>query len=106
MLAVQTKDNLFKNYSDANISDDVPLHHHRQPLAPVDANVQYQHQAVVHDVFCPDSDFNQLPAAQAVVSPPTHLAIIPQLDGQGLDATEYETVEEEEWINPNPATGL
>ena len=105
-VAVQTEDDLFKNYSDANISDDVPLHHHHPPLAAVDAIVQHQHQAVVHDVFCPDSDFNLLPAAQAVVPLPTHLTIIPQLDGQGLDTTQDETVEEEEWINPNPATGL
>ena len=76
-VAVQTEDDLFNNYSDANISDDVPLHHHRQPLVPVVANVEYQHQAVVHDVLCPDSFFNQIPAAQAVVSPRNHLAIIP-----------------------------
>ena len=97
--AVQTKDDLLITSLDTDNPVDASIH-----LPPV-GSVQH-HKAAVHDVFCPDSVYNVLPSAP----PPTLLDIIPQLDGQAIDATEdiaaEEHEEESEWINPNPATGM
>ena len=95
----------------ASHGDSDELHQqHRHHAA--DAGSQQQNQAgqaqqgflrdqYIPDVFCPDSVYQQSPSP--ALEPPLQNNL-PQLDGN--DTENDEDIEDEEWINPDPATGL
>ena len=63
---------------------------------------QVQH---IPDVFCPDNVYQQSALA---LEPPLHDEYLPQLDGHVTDDDKDQNSDPagEEWINPNPSTGL